>query len=210
MPAVDHRRPLRPPTAGLLLALVLPWLTGTATAVLVWPLWQQWGWASERALLASGGMALAAALLVTLLVLHPLRRPWKELLAVAQAHRNGRFERLAAGPLPAHAQRVADALTDHAVARAHQQSATKHAVETATAGLRAQLEQLRRDARAAHERADDQQSALQHQSQLLAGLSHELRTPLSAIMGHADRLRVSAASADSQEQAESLYRCAQN
>ena len=210
MPVAPHRRPPRPPTLGLLFALVLPLLVGASTAVLAWPLWLQWGWVGQRALLASAGLALAAALLAMLLVLQCLRRPWRELLAVAQAHRNGRFERLAAGRLPAHAQRIADALTDHAVARAHQQSATKQAVETATAGLRAQLEQLRRDARAAHERADDQHNALQHQSQLLAGLSHELRTPLSAIMGHADRLRASAASADSQEQAESLYRCAQN
>lgn len=210
MPAPQHRRPIRPPTAGLLLALVLPQLVAVLSAIAVWPVWLDWGWEIERRLLATLGCALAAGLLTALLTLRGLRRPWKELLAVAHAHRNGRFERLAAGPLPGYAQRIADALADHAVARAHQQSAVKQAVEAATSGLRAQLDQLRRDARAAHERADDQQNALQHQSQLLAGLSHELRTPLSAIMGHADRLRASAASSDAQEQAESLYRCAQN
>jgi len=210
MSAPHHRRPIRPPTAGVLLVLLLPLLVATLCAVAVWPIWLEWGWDTERRLLATLGCALAAGLLMALVSLQRLRNPWKELLAVAHAHKNARFERLAAGPLPTHAQRIADALAEHAMARAHQHSAVKQAVETATGGLRTQLEQLRRDARAAHERADDQQSALQHQSQLLAGLSHELRTPLSAIMGHADRLRASAASSDAQEQAESLYRCAQN
>lgn len=210
MPAPPHRRSIRPPTATVLLALALPLLVALASAVAVWPVWEQWAWPRDHRLLATMGCALAAGLLAVLVMLQRLRHPWKELLAVAQAHQNGRFERLAAGPLPKYAQRVADALADHAIARAHQQTAVKQAVETANAGLRAQLEQLRRDARAAHERADDQQNALQHQSQLLAGLSHELRTPLGAIMGHADRLRASAASSDAQEQAESLYRCAQN
>lgn len=159
---------------------------------------------------ATIGIGVGVALLGALWASRRLLQPWQQLHAVAQAHRQKRFEHMPGSGLPAEARAIAEALSEHALARDRQQRATNETVQQATSSLRDQLASLRRSMRASEERADEQQRALDHQTQLLAGLSHELRTPLSAILGHAERLRTSQSSGEGQTHAESLYRCAQD
>lgn len=204
-----HTLPLRSRLRSLLLVL-LPGAGGTAAAAAALTLPR---FASEWPRLpveAALGLGVATMLLIALWASRRLLNPWLRLHAVAQAHRQKRFEHMPGASLPVEARSVAEALTEHALAREQHQRASNEAVQQATTSLREQLRSLRSAVQESEARAEEQQRALEHQTQLLAGLSHELRTPLSAILGHAERLRASQASGEGQSHAESLYRSAQN
>lgn len=155
------------------------------------------------------GAGAVVALACTLLAARRLLAPWRRLSVVAQAHRQMRFEHRPGSRLPAEARGIAEALIEHAEAREQLQRSNQATIRQTTLSLRRQLAEHKRVARESRERTTEQQRALDHQTQLLAGLSHELRTPLSAILGHADRLRASQASGEAQSHAETLYRSAQ-
>lgn len=207
------RSPSRPPGGFAVrtsLLVLAPLVGGAGATVAVWMATEGLVPAGgERALAAVAGGS-AAALLIAALSVRALQRPWRELTAVAEAHRNGRLEHRASGRLPVRARYLADTLSEHADIRSRQQASAQEAVTRATARLRSQYDAMQRAMRDAEARSEDHQRALQHQTTLLAGLSHELRTPLGAILGHADRLRRTETSREGHEHAESLHRCAQN